>query len=302
MNEDILLEKTLEIAENQGYKLAYEYLLNNQDALDKGDYQAVWYFLCCLASGAGDYEAAIGHLGKSVEEHGYWYRTEVLEDDDLIPIMENQEFIRLKNISDNRYNEALNQSKTSWTWKSKEKNNILLSLHGNGQTAEISKNTWKQLEHSDLQIETLQSHTVDSFERFRWNYDDVDYKQVNDCIRHIQWNDYEHKYLAGFSAGCDMILRAITLTDITCDEILLQSPWIPFINENLQRIIDKFKEKQISVHIYCGELDVDCKEMAKNLYDSMKQNDVKVNITWQQDLRHQFPEKLGREYHVLNII
>jgi hypothetical protein len=296
MNEDILLEKTLEIAENHGYKSAYQYLLDNKDTLGEGDYPSVWYFLCCLASGAGDYEAAINHLKKSVDECGYWYRPEVLEDDDLVPIMENQEFIRLKTISDNRYHDALNQSKTLWSWKNKQKNNILLCLHGNGQTAEISRSIWKQLENNDLQIETLQSHTVDSFERFRWNYDEADYKQINDCINHIQWDSYKYKYLAGFSAGCDMMLRAITLTDITCDEILLQSPWIPFINENLQQIIDKCKEKQISVRIYCGELDVDCKEMATRLYNNMKQNDVKVDITWQQDLRHQFPEKLGNEY------
>ncbi len=296
MGEDLLLEKTLEIADQDGYESAYDFLLEEKDGLGEGDYPQVWYFLCCLASGSGKLGEAISWLKKAVEEHGYWYRSEIFDDNDLEPLISDSEYISCKEISDMRYQAASKNAVTCWTLESKQKKDILLCLHGNGQTANISLEAWKQLVCNYLQVEALQSHTVDSYSRYRWNYDDVDYRQVIDCAKHIMWEEYEQHYLAGFSAGCDMILRAITLTDLACNEVFLQSPWIPFSKEQMLAICNSCKDKNIGVHLYCGDLDDDCKDMAISFYDNLQRSGVRSEIILQRGLRHQFPEVLGDEY------
>ena len=50
-------------------------------------------------------------LKKAISDCGWWYRPEVLEDDDLGLLKDEQEFLSLKAVSDARYAEAAASSK-----------------------------------------------------------------------------------------------------------------------------------------------------------------------------------------------
>ena len=77
-----LLEQVLSIAETD-YAQAYRFLLDAYEKSPAAYGPQTLYFLSCLSGGTGLSEAALGWLKKAVLENGWWYRPEVLIDDDL---------------------------------------------------------------------------------------------------------------------------------------------------------------------------------------------------------------------------
>lgn len=80
--ENDILETTLSIAENE-YSEAYRFLLNAYEESPSSFGPQTFYFLACLAGGADMPELALAWLRKAIQENNWWYRSEVLEDDDL---------------------------------------------------------------------------------------------------------------------------------------------------------------------------------------------------------------------------
>ena len=80
--ENDLLEQALELAEN-GYAEAYRFLLKEYQSAPQNYGAQTLYFLACLAGGADLPEKALEWLKKSIIGNGWWYRPEVLEDEDL---------------------------------------------------------------------------------------------------------------------------------------------------------------------------------------------------------------------------
>ena len=80
--ENDLLEETLSVAE-RGYAEAYQFLLAEYEKNPQGYGPQTLYFLACLAGGAQLPEEALKWLKTAIAEKGWWYRPEVLEDDDL---------------------------------------------------------------------------------------------------------------------------------------------------------------------------------------------------------------------------
>lgn len=93
--ENDILEKTLDIAES-GYDNAYLFLLDAYKKAPENYGPQTLYFLSCLAGGAGMPEKALKWLKYAIMDKGWWYRPEILEDDDLELLENNSEFISLK--------------------------------------------------------------------------------------------------------------------------------------------------------------------------------------------------------------
>ena len=51
MNEDVLLEEVLVLAEQDGYEPAYDFSLAQRGAWKDGEHPQIYYFLACLAAG-----------------------------------------------------------------------------------------------------------------------------------------------------------------------------------------------------------------------------------------------------------
>lgn len=296
MTEDMLLEKAMEIAEDDGYAKAFEWTNENRAELPAGDHPQVYYFLMCFACGSGNSEMALELFDEAVTEKGYWFRDEAIDDEDLEPLFENEKFTALRAECKRRFDLAQSAAKPFCTFREKDKSCVLLAAHGNGQSAEDALSSWGQLENEYLQVEALQSDTVDSFGRFRWNYDDRNWRLIPEYAGKMPWESFERRMLAGFSAGCDMVLRTAALSDIVCEKIFLQSPWIPFFEENPELVAEKLTQKGIETHIFCGTDDEDCRDMAKALYELLMKKGAAATLEMQAGLRHQFPEKLDEAY------
>lgn len=290
--ENDLLEETLSIAAH-GYAEAYRFLLEEFEENPDSYGPQTLYFLACLAGGANLPEIALEWLKKAVMDNGWWYRPEVLEDEDLALLKDNLEFISLKNVSDNRYAHAVSKAKASFTWERKRSDNLFLAVHGNTQNGQIAGEDWKPTLKGDhqWQLETIQSAEPDGYGTYRWSYDMESYLPVARAIEKMQNEGYHKIACGGFSAGCDMLLRAILFTSARCDMLFLQSPWIPILQDRAEDLVNAIKQKNTVLKIFCGSDDEDCLPMAQQFYKAANQGGVSVELIIQKGNRHQFPKE-----------
>ena len=292
-NENDILETTLSIAE-KGYPEAYRFLLNAYEESPGSFGPQTFYFLACLAPEPG---AALAWLRKAIQENNWWYRPEVLEDEDLAALQSDGEFLSLKAISDERYGATLSQAKAIFSWKEKTADNLFLAIHGNTQNGDVARADWEPIVGARglWQLETVQSAQPDGYGTYRWSYDSTSYLPVANAMERVQTQGYENIACGGFSAGCDMLLRAVTCSPARCDLLLLQSPWIPVLQDQAEAVVRAISQKNIALRIFCGAEDEDCLPMAKQLYSLTKQAGCNVTLTVQENTRHQFP---AQPYHI----
>lgn len=291
--ENDLLEETLSIAEN-GYAAAYQFLLEEYEKNPENYGPQTLYFLACLAGGDNLPEKALEWLTVAILEKGWWYRPEVLEDDDLASLKNNFAFISLKSVSDNRYADAASRAKAVFTWERKNADKLFLAVHGNTQNGQIARDDWEPIlrDNAQWQLETIQSAEPDGYGTYRWSYDMVSYVPVAKAIEKVQNEGYQKIVCGGFSAGCDMLLRAIIFTPARCDMLILQSPWIPILKDHAEDLVNAAKQKNIELKIFCGACDEDCLPMAKQLYEITNREGIHVEFAVQEGSRHQFPKEL----------
>ena len=293
--ENDILETTLSIAEN-AYSEAYRFLLNAYEESPDSFGPQTFYFLACLAGGANMPGTALEWLRKAIQDRSWWYRPEVLEDDDLAALKNDAAFLSLKAISDERYAAALSRSKAIHSWKKKTADNLFLAIHGNTQNGDVARADWEPIVGTGglWQLETVQSAEPDGYGTYRWSYDSTSYLPVANSMESVQNQGYHKIACGGFSAGCDMLLRAVAFSPAGCDLLLLQSPWIPVLQEHAEAVVRAISQKNIALRIFCGAEDEDCLPMAEQLYAVTKQAGCKVTLTVQENTRHQFPAQL---YH-----
>ena len=292
--ENDILETTLSIAE-KGYPEAYQFLQNAYEESPGSFGPQTFYFLACLADGSG---AALAWLRKAIQENNWWYRPEVLEDDDLAALQNDGSFLSLKAISDGRYGAALSKATAIFSWKKKRADNLFLAIHGNTQNGDVARADWEPIVGTSglWQLETVQSAQPDGYGTYRWSYDSTSYLPVANAMEKVQNQGYQKIACGGFSAGCDMLLRAVTFSPVRCDLLILQSPWIPILQDQAEAVVRAILQKNIALRIFCGAEDADCLPMAKQLYAVTKQAGCNVTLTVQENTRHQFP---AQPYHVL---
>jgi len=292
MKEERLLNKTLDLINDESTNEAYSFLVANKNALETMSSQ-VYNFLYCLAATSGKKEESIAWLEEAVITKGLWFRPEVFEDEDLDTIRDDFRFKKCCGKSEERYLEALSHAKTICTWSKKTKSRLILSLHGNQQNNEISKEHWDFLRYDDYQLEYIQSKELDSFQLYRWEDEGTGPIQLQETIDMIEWDSYDNKILCGFSSGCNTILRAIRDRGVNCNKIILQSPWIPVIENNSDHLFRELKNSGIEVFLICGEADDDCFTLCKLFEAKAHEFGLDCKVLFLEGLGHEYPENFN---------
>jgi hypothetical protein len=288
MNESQLLNETLNLINDDGTLEAYEFLVSNLELLDDSTSQ-VYNFLYCLAATSGRPSESLDWMEEAIEMKGFWYRPEVFEDEDLDSIRDNDRFVKYSKLSNAKFMEAKETVEPVFTWEHKVSEDIITVLHGNQQNNKISEGYWSVLELPSYQIEYLQSEEIDSYQLFRWEDEGNGPTQLENVINLISWDEYNTKVLGGFSAGCNTILRFLSETTIECDKVILQSPWIPCIEEDIEGIISNLIMKDIEVLIICGNEDEDCLSQCLKFESKAKELGLKIDVNYIQGLGHDYP-------------
>lgn len=235
-------------------------------------------------------DLVLAWLRKAIQENSWWYRPEVLEDDDLAALKNDAAFLSLKAISDDRYVDAVSKSTAIFSWKKKTVDNLFLAIHGNTQNGDVARADWEPIVGTSglWQLETVQSAEPDGYGTYRWSYDSTSYLPVANSMERVQTQGYHKIACGGFSAGCDMLLRAVTFSPVRCDLLILQSPWIPILWDHAEDVVRAISQKNMELRFFCGAEDEDCLPMAKQLYAATKQAGCNVTLTVQENTRHQF--------------
>lgn len=289
MTENKLLDHTLELMDESGTLKAYEYLKANLNR-DKEWSAQVYNFLYCLAATSGKAKEALAWMEEAVIEKGLWYRPEVFDDSDLDSVRGEAQFAVCKDISLSKYTEALQTAATKFSWGKKLKDNLIVVLHGNQQNNDSSKAYWDGLDLPGYQIEYLQSKELDSYGLYRWEDDGNGPRQLSSALKSIDGTQYHTIVLAGFSAGCNTILRAVVSEKITVNKIILISPWIPMIREAVQETIECLKRSDTEVIMICGKLDEDCLPHCKMFETKAKELGLACETRYIEGLAHDYPE------------
>jgi len=284
MREEQLLDKVLVILGENGANEAYGYLLSNKGLIDEPSSQ-LYNFLYCLSAVIGAKRESLAWIREAIIDKGYWYRPKAFEDDDLDSIRNETDFLEYKKISDKRYYEALKTTSTLCTWEETKSSKLALVLHGNQQNMYSDKKYWKHLEKDGYQVEYIQSKIVDSYMLYRWEDDEE--TQLNDMIGKLPWEKYDTRVLCGFSAGCNEILKTLLKTDTKCEKIILQSPWIPGIDDNLDSLIHVLSN--VSIEINCGSNDDDCLPNAKKFANEAVKQGLNCKLQIIDGLGHSYP-------------
>lgn len=285
--------------DEQGISEAYSYLINKKSVIQTVSSQ-YYNFLYCLAAMDNKNDEALAWLEEAIIDKELWYRSEVFEGEDLDGIRDLERFKKCFEISERKYKIALEQTKTLFTWKEKERNKLVVALHGNQQNLNDSKEKWDFLRKKEYQVEYIQSSEIDSIHIFRWENEGTGPKQLTDAVKQTPWNDYDKKILCGFSSGCNVILRSILHYDLNCSTIILQSPWIPMIENELEDVVQKLEELKINVFVICGKKDDDCFSLSQTFYERATERNVRINKLWIDDLDHDFSD--NHESIVLNYL
>jgi len=288
MNESQLLNETLNLINDDGTLEAYEFLVSKMDLID-GRTSQVYNFLYCLAATSDRPIESLDWMEEAIETKGLWYRPEVFEDEDLDSIRDDQRFVKYSELSNVKFTEAQETVESVFTWKNKVSDNIITVLHGNQQNNRISEEYWSVLKVPIYQIEYLQSEEIDSYQLFRWEDEGNGPTQLENAITSISWDSYSTKVLGGFSAGCNTILRFLSETTIECDKVILQSPWIPCIEEDIEGIISNLVTKDIEVLIICGSEDEDCLPQCLKFESKAKELGLKIDVNFIDGLGHDYP-------------
>lgn len=286
MNETQILNRALEILYADGPSDAYDFLVTHIEPPSSQGYN----FLYCLAATSGKKEEALGWLEEAILTKELWYRPEVFEDEDLDAIRDDLRFQACVKKSEVRYLEAVKTAKTECTWTEKTHNHLILSLHGNQQNNEINKSHWHFLEDANYQVAYLQSSELDSCNLFRWEADGTGPNQLKDTMAQIEWQRYEETILCGFSAGCNVILRAINENECSCNKIILQSPWIPIVENDISKLIERLKKADTKVLMICGNNDEDCFLQCKVFETIAHEHDINIKAIYIEGLGHDYPE------------
>jgi hypothetical protein len=286
-NEEQLLDRTLDVLEECGVTEAYQYLIANKGFLQEYSSQ-VYNYLYCLSASAGLKTEALDWIREAIIEKGYWYRPEVLEDSDLDSIRDEESFQECRKISDTRYQEALKDTATLCTWKTYKQNKLALVLHGNQQNIDMCRQYWGCMESKGYQVEYVQSKIIDSYKLYRWEEDsDIQLDQVVDTM---EWDKYDSHILCGFSAGCNEILKTLLHGSVQCEGILFQSPWIPVIEEHMEKIMDILEENKIWIQLICGKNDKDCAPLVEKFIAKAGERKISCGVQWVEGLGHNYPD------------
>ena len=78
--------------------------------------------------------------------------------------------------------------------------------------------------------------------------------------------------------------------------LILQSPWLPVLQEHADILLQALRQKDIAIRILCGSEDEDCLPMARQLYAAAEQVGIDGKFTVQENSRHQFPARLYRSH------
>src|SRR6056297_2323018 len=170
-----LLNETINIYLTGDYEKAYNYITKYGNKV-KGNLAQIYNFRYAIASKAGMKDLALALMKEAIIDQGFWYAKEYLEsDEDLNLLRDDSEFKNLVSICNTREKEAHGVSEGEMALLISEgvarsdNPKLIIALHGNQESNEISKLYWKDILDNNRMIALLQSSEIEFSNAYSWN-------------------------------------------------------------------------------------------------------------------------------------
>lgn len=287
---ETILDRTIELLETHGAQRARLFLEEHRLAAQTQCPAQTANFRACLAALCGEREQAIGILEKAIEQDGLWYRPAAFEDDDLASLWGDERFEALRRISDARYEQALKAEKPWFSLTERRAPDLLIALHGNQQTDRHAAADWGCLETHGLQVEYLRSGEPDAAGIYRWETDGAGDEALMRAVARAYQLGFQRVFAGGFSAGCDVILRAL-FKGMRLDGAALVAPWLPCLGGK-KGGADPKPAKSVPMTVFAGSHDTDCLPCAERLCAVMRTQGGVCALHVVPGLGHVFPQEI----------
>jgi hypothetical protein len=287
-----VLNRTISIYREKGELAAYEFV--SKEALGLvGDYPQIDNFRYALAAAVGRKEEAMAIMRQAIVEKGYWYSYDYLtRDEDLNSLRKEEDFIRWLDLCKEREQSALAnpESKLLVEGKTVEEKPLFLVLHGDQENIEITRPYWNGVLDQGYVLALLQSSQIEFSHGYNWRDVNQGVSEVGTYFEALMEDESVSKdsWIGGFSAGCNVGLRAILDGAITANRFVFVAPWLPDLEEWKEEL-SFLKDKGISGHILVGDQDHDCLEGAEQLAVELMELGVHVSFEKIEGLAHDYP-------------
>jgi len=292
-----LLNETIDIYLTGNYRKAYEFITKNSNGVN-GNLAQIYNFRYAIASKAGEKNLALTLMEESIVDHGFWYAVEYLKsDEDLDSLRKENKFDFLLSICEEREKEAQKACEgkmellTTEDLIGKDKNQLIIALHGNQESNDISKYYWKDALNSERIIALIQSSEIEFSNAYNWNDLNKGKKVIeifqNKIKEEIKFNEGE-VILAGFSAGGRQVLHHILFTEAKVKGLILIAPWLPELDA-WKTQLSVLKNKETKVYIICGHQDEDSFDDSKKLSQYLSKKQIEYEFLVIENLSHDYP-------------
>ncbi|MBO8162034.1 MAG: alpha/beta hydrolase [Thermosipho sp. (in: Bacteria)] len=298
-----LINKTLELYLQKDYLKAYNFITENTMKV-KGNNAQIYNFRYSIASKAGLNDLAMKIMREAILEKGYWYSYDyLLEDDDLKPLYEYNDFEELANICKEREIQSQRDCKPDLkvlmpnNLVDNEKYPLIIALHGNQENILITEDYWSPCVMNRRILALPQSSHIEFSDAYSWNDINKGTKEIKEHYKMILkgYNvDSENIIIGGFSAGARIALYAVLNDVIQVKGFIFVGPWLPEIEE-WEHLLDGLKLKGIKGYIFCGDKDKDCFEGSNKFADMLNQRNIPNIFKVVEGLNHDYPTNFDKE-------
>lgn len=288
-----LINRAVDLYREGDPEAAYDLVTEHGDRVG-GNPAQIYNFRYCIASALGKKELALQLLREAIDERGYWYSYEYLyDDDDLEPLWEDEEFIRLAEICKEREARAIAEAgpELKLIVPDGNRKGTIIALHGDGENVAIIEGFWSPCVDHGYALALPQSSQITYWNAFVWDELEKARVELVANIEEARGSYGDDVILAGFSSGTRVVLNSLLQGDVRPKAMVLVGPWLPEVEEWAEAIRSL---EDVRFFIICGDRDRDCYDKAVRLNEILVEAGVPSKLDIIEGLDHEFPMDFER--------
>ena len=292
MQEDVL-ETALALYEQEAYAEAYAFITTAAQRLGVASAR-IYNFRICLANRSAQPDLALRLFAEALEK-GYWSNPDqMLEDEDLLTLRDDVEFLRLLDICRGQQAAAQRtaQPELHLMWPvAATPAPLLLALHGNQHNAADTAPVWEHLTAAGWCVALPQSSQMAADKAFVW--DDLaaataEMRTHAETLRQHPRVDFNHCIVAGFSMGARQALWSVLEGIFPAHGLILLGPWLPELSA-WTSLLPRLAEAGTRTYVIIGDADHSCLPHAQALVAALRERGLPCELELHPGMRHRYP-------------
>jgi predicted esterase len=263
-----------------------------------------YYWRVCMASLLDETALALQLLEEALAS-GLWYAEAQLRGDtDLQSLQGLPEFERLVEVCRKRHAEAQARAAPALITLQPESGcqpglqpcPLLLALHGNNRTAEVTVGFWRSAVSEGWLLALPQSSQIRGPDAYVWNDRDRAVREIQehyDTLCQQYAVDPDRVIMAGFSLGGELAIWLAMSGTIEARGFIAVGPGGPYMNkpDNWVPLIEASRQRELRGYLVVGEQDVFCYEGTQALAALLRSRDLPCELEVHPNLGHDFPPR-----------